>query len=113
MTVGDRIKERRKQLGLSQKELADKAGLRQATISAAETGKNNPSSETIQVIAQALGIRHSDLLGEIAEQSHIQITEEEMQLIAAWRAADEIGREDAMNLLIRHAVKARKAEAAS
>ena len=50
--LGNAIRTGRKALGLTQKELADKAGLRQATISQIETGSHATKIETIlRVIA--------------------------------------------------------------
>lgn len=40
---------------LSQKELADRAGLGQASLSRIETGKVSPDIATLQKIASALG----------------------------------------------------------
>jgi transcriptional regulator with XRE-family HTH domain len=51
-----RLKELREQNGLSQKQLADKAGIGQRTISHLEQGVNKPSWETVQALCQALAI---------------------------------------------------------
>jgi ribosome-binding protein aMBF1 (putative translation factor) len=45
----------RKEKGMTQKELADKMGSRQAVISRLETGRANPSLEFIKKLAKALG----------------------------------------------------------
>ena len=56
MTVGSRIKEARRYLGLSQSELAKKVGLTQATLSDLESDKSKGSSR-LASIAHALKVR--------------------------------------------------------
>jgi len=54
MTVGERIKQARKEKGLTQKQLGELLGVTQATIQQYETG--NPKPETLKRIAKALGV---------------------------------------------------------
>lgn len=56
MTTGERIKEARKRAGLTQKELADKLGISYVGISQWENNQRNPKLETLQRIADALGV---------------------------------------------------------
>jgi len=72
------LRDYRKSLGLSQAELAKKAGIRQATLSLIETGKTRPHSGTIQALASALDLdearlssllRDSDPRSETAAES--------------------------------------------
>lgn len=51
----DRILERRTELGLSQAQLADKAGVSQVTIQHLESGRNSSSKKLLE-IARALGV---------------------------------------------------------
>lgn len=54
---------RREQLHMAQSELADKAGLPRAYVNALETGRIGlPNAERRRLIADALGVRHVDLL---------------------------------------------------
>ncbi len=46
----------RKRLGLTQEELAEKAGLTQAYISRLEAGVANPSLRTLQRLADGMGL---------------------------------------------------------
>ena len=65
MIIGKAIKKRRAAVGMSQAELADRAGVTQATISIIESGKRaNPSWDTIVGIARALGCKIEDLYSE-------------------------------------------------
>lgn len=52
----DKVREIRKARGLSQVELAEKAGVNQATISKVERGNMNVTLENITAIATALGV---------------------------------------------------------
>lgn len=54
MKFGDYIKRLRESKGLGLNELAEKAGLSNATISYIESGRNEPSTRTIQKLAKAL-----------------------------------------------------------
>lgn len=56
MLVQDVIKKRRKELGISQVDLAEMSGISLATIKNIERGKGNPSYETILRIMEVLGI---------------------------------------------------------
>jgi methanogenic corrinoid protein MtbC1/DNA-binding XRE family transcriptional regulator len=60
--LGNRIKELRKDKGLSQQQLATEADLDRSYISAVENGKQNVSFATIKGISDALGIGLSDLI---------------------------------------------------
>lgn len=51
------LKERRKELGLSQQMVAQKACVTQKTVSQIENGKENGSARSIQKILQALNVQ--------------------------------------------------------
>jgi transcriptional regulator with XRE-family HTH domain len=59
--VGKRIKRARKDLKLTQEELAEKVNMHYTTISRIETGDSNPPVQTINKIAKALKISLSEL----------------------------------------------------
>ena len=52
--LGERIQSARKAFKISQRELAERAGLTQAVISKVEAGTANPTLATIQRVADAL-----------------------------------------------------------
>ena len=54
--VGKNVKNLRVDSGLSQEELADKAGIHQTYLSGVEGGKRNPSIMVLQRIADGLGV---------------------------------------------------------
>ena len=59
MEVRNVVKERRKELGISQVDLAEMSGLSLATIKNIERGEGNPSYETISRILEVLGMEIS------------------------------------------------------
>jgi transcriptional regulator with XRE-family HTH domain len=61
---GKAIRRRRRELDLSQEELAERSELHRTYISSIERGQRNPSLENIEKIAQALRISISDLFAK-------------------------------------------------
>ena len=68
--IGSKIKERRKNLNLTQLQLAEKIGLTESSISRYESGKiaTMPTS-TVNLICGVLGLNPSELLGITPENS--------------------------------------------
>jgi transcriptional regulator with XRE-family HTH domain len=62
MTTGQRIREARKSVNISQLELGERLGVSQAMIAQYENGTRNPKFETLQKIASALEIDVTELL---------------------------------------------------
>ena len=56
MGCGEEIKLRRKTFAISQRDLAEMAGVGLATIKDIERGKGNPSLSTISIILDVLGM---------------------------------------------------------
>lgn len=56
-TLGMQIKERRKALKITQKELADLAGISINTVVAAERGQGDPKISTYLAICKVLGLK--------------------------------------------------------
>jgi len=59
---GDAVRRRRRELGLSQEGLAERAHLHRTYLSDVERGNRNPSLESITRIAAALDLEPSALL---------------------------------------------------
>lgn len=59
-----RLSGRRKSQGLSQRALAQKAGVSQALIAEIERGKHPPSQSSLTKIAEALGAKADDFAAE-------------------------------------------------
>ena len=67
--VGQRIKEARKKVGLTQKELADRIEVSTTTIQQYELGKRQPRFEQMAAIADALGVTYYYLVtGKFVKQ---------------------------------------------
>ena len=64
MTVGDRIKELRRDNGLTQKELANAMGVTASMIGQYETGIRTPNYEPLERLAKALSVSVPMLMGE-------------------------------------------------
>lgn len=63
MSVAERIRNARKKAGLTQKQLAEKAGIATVTLQQYEGGKRQPRMNKLQDIAIALGIPTGELIG--------------------------------------------------
>lgn len=64
MTTGDKIRSARKRAGLTQKELGEKLGVTGSLIGIYETGRRKPKADTLQRMADALGVSYVDLLSD-------------------------------------------------
>ncbi len=62
--LGEAIRGTRKEAGLSQEKLAEKADLSTVFISRIERGKESPSVDNLVKIAKALRVRVKDLVGQ-------------------------------------------------
>jgi transcriptional regulator with XRE-family HTH domain len=62
--LGDAIRSRRQALGLSQEEVASRAGLHRTYVGDVERGLRNVSLANIAKLASALGCKASELLRE-------------------------------------------------
>jgi transcriptional regulator with XRE-family HTH domain len=65
--LGQAVKGRRQELGLTQEQLANDTDLHQRWISNVETGLRNPSYSSLRRLAAGLGLSASELLAR-AEQ---------------------------------------------
>ena len=75
--LGIRIRELRIAQNLKQCDLADKLEMERSNLTRIESGKQRPSDENLQKIAEILGVRLSDLF----DFEHIQTKEELKDLI--------------------------------
>lgn len=78
----ERIRQRRKELNMNQTELADKAGIKQATISAIELGKVDPTTSSIKMIATALDVSLDYLIqGTANKPPEIEFSKQQQELL--------------------------------
>ena len=60
--IGNRVRRARKERGWSLETLARRAGMHRPNLHRLETGKHLPSLETLERVAEALGLRVADLV---------------------------------------------------
>lgn len=68
MTTGEKIREARKRVNLTQKQLGELIGVSGAMIGQYETGIRNPKTETLKKLAKPLCISWFELYGDSKEQ---------------------------------------------
>lgn len=101
----ERIKQLRKEAGLSQSQLAELVGVSKAAVSCWETGvRGVPAGDNLVRLSQALGLDPAEVM-KIDGKSAVQ---SEVRLLAAFRALSTERQLDAINL-----VEALKQEGAS
>src|SRR5438874_5009292 len=64
-TFGAELRRRRKELGLSQEEFGERANLHRTYVSDVEAGKRNPSLQSMQRLASAVGASIGSLFGAV------------------------------------------------
>lgn len=67
--LGDRIRDARKRMGLSQETLAEKARLHRTYISLLERNKKSPTVETLFRLCKALEISAASLIKKVEAES--------------------------------------------
>ncbi|WP_018922254.1 helix-turn-helix domain-containing protein [Salsuginibacillus kocurii] len=79
--IGDRVKQHRKERGLSMTELADKAGVAKSYLSALERNiQTNPSVQFLEKVASVLNISVDALIYDSVEEAET-LDEEWKQLV--------------------------------
>lgn len=83
----------RKKAGLTQKEFADKLGVKNTAVSNWEKGNNSIDIETLFKACKVLDVSLSDMYGQFSGQtlSSIQLTQEEDRLLYAYRNLNSEG----------------------
>ena len=81
MTLGERIRELRRSLGLKQAEFADQIGGKEATVPSWETGNRNPSDAVIVTICNVFEINKEWLANEKGPMRKALGPDEELDLI--------------------------------
>ena len=64
-----RLKDVRQRKALTQRQLAERAGVNRVTIARIETGKDEPFPTTVRKVADALGVEPEELLDPVAESA--------------------------------------------
>ena len=90
--VGFIVKSKRELVGLSQNQLAKKANISQATLSALESETKNPSVETVFMLADALDCSVAELLGEAPADATI-LTPRQQLLLDLFAQLNDAGKD--------------------
>ncbi len=78
VAIGARIKRIRQDRGLSQRELARRAGVPNATLSQIELGRSSPSVSSLQKILSALPMTLSEFFTKAEDKSDIVVRQSEL-----------------------------------
>ncbi len=98
MTLGQRIRQRRKQIGLSQSKLSKAAGVSDSSISLWESDTTAPRGENLHKLAKILQCSPTWILfGDVDKSpepplppgTQSQMTEEELELLQLYRSLPE------------------------
>lgn len=95
--VGQIVKKKRELSGLSQNKLAKKAGISQASLNALESKTNNPSVETLYLLASALDCSVCELLGEDLP-GDIHLSSRQKHLLSIFDQLNDAGKDFLLNL---------------
>lgn len=66
-TINERIYKLRKDLSLSQEAFGEKIGIKKASVSMIEKGKNNPSEQTIKLICKEFNVSYAWLIDGVGD----------------------------------------------
>ena len=94
MEIGENLKRIRKEMQLTQQELARMSGVKQATISAIEKGRNHPTTPTLEMLAKAMNRKISELMSESmgSDEPIRSESREEEELLQIFRQLNSDGR---------------------
>ncbi len=70
LTIGERVRTRREQLGWSQQKLADATGVSKSVISRLETSKRRPDIALLNQVARTLDVDGLELLAGSQDTGH-------------------------------------------
>lgn len=82
MTLGERIKQLRKQHGLTQLTLAERLGVTKGTVSTWETNSRRPGFETLEDMCDLFQVRMDYLMGRSDDTSPPAISDDVLEALA-------------------------------
>ena len=85
LSLGYQIKQARKRAGLTQEQLAKLTNLSRPHIGGIETNRYTPSLSTLQLIAEVLNVKVSELVGDRDIPTNSNVNDDEMSLILIYR----------------------------
>lgn len=93
MSIGQRLKQRRQELGLSQKELALRLGVSPAAVSNYESGQNAVREDVLLKLFTVLDMEPNYLYQDAYSGSGFPVSVEEKKLVLKYRALSAAGRQ--------------------
>lgn len=93
MNIGEQIRRRREELGLSQAELAKRIGVTQGSIGNYESGVSNPKMELMTKLFEALDTDANYLFHEALDIQRMSFTYQESEMIRKYRTLDQYGQD--------------------
>jgi transcriptional regulator with XRE-family HTH domain len=103
------MRERRKSLGLTQEQLADKSGLSPNYIAKLEMEKRIPSVSALVSLSEALEVKVSELIAEESGQVWMDATEEMTRIMKSLNAEDTEFALDNLRMVVNHVKRLRSA----
>lgn len=100
--IGNRLRQRRLQLGLTQQQLADKIGAKKNTISNYECNISSPSEEIIIALMEVLDCDANYLYGEfISSDNELKpvLDKTEKKLVASYRGFNDEGKNKIIDII--------------
>lgn len=71
LSIGEILRDYRKEHKLQQKDLAEMLGMKQPQLAAYENGKKNPRVDTLKHIAAVMGITYEALLSKMSTEDQV------------------------------------------
>ena len=100
MSLDERLKEARKNAGLSQKEVSERTGIAKSTLSEYESGKTTPTMNALYKIMNVIGVSADFLFQDEVENHETVLTERESELIGYSRKLSENNQEKLLKYAI-------------
>lgn len=100
MSLDERLKEARKNAGLSQKEVSERTGIAKSTLSEYESGKTTPTMNALYKIMNVIGVSADFLFQDDVENHETILTEKESELIGYSRRLSENNQEKLLKYAI-------------
>lgn len=91
--TSSKIRQYRKELGLTQKELGEKIGVKHNTVSGYENGTTEPEQDLLFKIADALGVSINALFPPTTTEAYMKLTCGEESLIKKYRTLNTEGKD--------------------
>lgn len=100
MKMGDKIKEKRKEAGLTQEELGEKLGVQKSAVAKWENGRvENIKRSVMLEMSKALGVDPSYWFDDGEDAEDVDLTEEQAEVLARYDSLPDDKKELVLNLI--------------